>query len=423
MYRLIAASIVLGASLLWGSVARAYTVSGTVTYWDARRWAPNIVGSTLTSNGLNRVLPYVKVALMDQDGCFDPTCGGADDDDLYGVGYANANGFYSFEVTQTSGDLYLAVDYEMRTPGGPPNRIRNSLDNPIKAYSPMYAAVTSNFVINMSVSCPTNASGVCGNDAEANLTANRTFNRSANLAASMFHVRTRLGWDRLLPIIGYLGDNPAGSCSQVNPATGASPVGVAFADMTFCVDSGFQNHVIAHEMGHLYHYQAMQFAPGMGLAGPCTGSDSEKCAISEGWADFSMAVAWFNQNATGAFQADVAPSYNFEGDTTVANSSASPCAWNAALPHERIPNAARFFWDLYDSTLVGTGETSAQDKGAIHYGWFLDVWAEFPGGTDNRESSELGEDGRNAKDFRYHASPSDVQSELDLNCLTAQGSL
>ena len=108
--------------------------------------------------------------------------------------------------------------------------------------------------------------------------------------------------------------------------------------------------------------------------------------------------------------------YPIEGVISQGNGGDEACAYQSSTPHRYQLNGLRYFWDLYDSTVVG--ETSSQDNTTQSISFIISEWENFQYGTDDREACEAGDHGRNAWD--YNAENGAGASELVLNCLTSQ---
>jgi hypothetical protein len=143
-----------------------------------------------------------------------------------------------------------------------------------------------------------------------------------------------------------------------------------------------------------------------------SGSDPEKCVTAEAFAHFASAATWWTQGATSPLYRGERLEGNYPGDTGDA------CVSIAATPHRRRGNAARYFWDLYDSTTVGTDD-AAEDDEIRSYADIANVWTSFPNGTGDRQKQESGAHGRNVKDFGAYT-PWATEVERDHNCLGAQ---
>ncbi len=85
----------------------------------------------------------------------------------------------------------------------------------------------------------------------------------------------------------------------------------------------------------------------------------------------------------------------------------SPEVWEA--------NAARFFWDLYDTTTIFDYDGTYTDNNLDSFHNLLIEWDDFPAGTGDGDRAQSGLDGRNAWDFRKYYPNS--FSEIYVNCL------
>jgi len=202
--------------------------------------------------------------------------------------------------------------------------------------------------------------------------------------------------------------------------------GFMFNRNEFCIRSTSydKNMVVAHEMGHILMSRLL-FPP---EDGACSLSDcefghdwtlnvDEKCAVSEGWADFVSAVTYFDDDAVYPFYRYTDD--NLEGDTEAGNSSALACANNSSSPHKCEGNAARYFWDLYDSTTEGDDSNDVLDLALFQ---IKNIWHIFNDGTNDLQDCESDDDGRNAWDYYAYGMYYSIDSEdvLRQNCLEDQ---
>jgi hypothetical protein len=397
--------------------AQALTVQGTLTFWDSRDFRSNNTGSQLSASSAlsNRALPNAYVLLMDQDGACvdsDPGCSETDDDYL-GYDFTDANGEYYWTGITDASDVY--VEFAYYTAGG--HYVKNSTDEqPVIRTSPVKVNALGTQTINKSATCwdevRNTAQGRCDNSSDVFIYF-PTHEDYGNLVASLEATEVRINPPAQ---IAYVPDSPDGYC-------GGDVVGAALGDH-FCVSEGANNHSVSHEMGHNLHMANL----GIGWedlegGGACVGGQgfwaatdtAEKCVTAEGYAHFVGGAVWWNPNAVG-------PEYRgaeLEGNTDEGNGGVSQsCVSTATTPHRRRGNAARFFWDLYDSTTVGTSD-STNDTETHSFTDIDAVWTEFDPGTGNREAAESGSHGRNVEDYIFHA-PWSLTTERNHNCLGSQ---
>lgn len=420
MYKVIAAAITLLATLLEPNIADALTVSGTVRYWDTRTFRSDSTGSLLgfASYQTNQTVKQPLLHLLDLDGAcidFKPPCSETDDDVL-AITHASTGGVYSFSNIGTGHDLYLVHYFYHGLPGVV---VKTEDDGShIVVSEPVLTNTSANVVRDFNVTCPDDAAnaaqGRCDSQADVNsfFAENEAF---ANMAASMLHVDGRIGGIFGTDLfLGYWPDGPNSECDGL--------AGAAWINNKMCAIDATDNHVIAHEMGHLVHKKMLGIGQSS-LGGTCTSGTywsgieaSEKCATKEGFASFVAAAAWWNANS-------VSPRYRgyfLEGDTNAGNNQlVKKCVSNDSSPHKTEGNVARFFWDVHDSTTVGTDDPTNDDS--IHnWGTIQAIWQSFQPGTANRQASESGENGRNVEDYLVNAFEQNFAGERAQNCLNAQ---
>ena len=404
-------------------VANAQTVSGTISYWDARKWRSNATGSRLTTGTslTDRGFDAGVVWLYDEDGAcndFKITCSESDDDYL-GWSYVDDDGFFSFPNVSGLQDVYIRYTY--RNAAGV---VLDQNANEIQAVSRTIIDVASNTTLDFSASCPSELDGECDNQATANNTwANAGF---AMLAASMSEVHKYTG----LPLGDFGADAgiivgmwPNGPATECNGLAGAS-----WDDDKFCVSFGNADdpHVIGHEMGHLYHARAFGFSSTTSLLNgltTCTAlwadaNTSEKCVTVEGYASFLSTATWWANSADHPLYR----SWPVEDLTTFNNASPERCiGWDGTIRERFAGNVTRYFWDLYDThnndpNASGTAfDNETHAIGDIHW-----IWSLFPAGTGNHQASESGADGRNVYDYEAYDNwlNADLVAERRLSCLT-----
>ncbi len=274
-----------------------------------------------------------------------------------------------------------------------------------------------------SATCWSNTSGTCINLTDANdYVVPQGF---ANILAAMVEVDRRTTNNQIErnghddPIIGYYdGRGDGSSCT-----TGQ---GSSWGYNSFCVvdTAADDNHVVAHEIGHLVHRRQINYSgpladcPSYDWIGSTT--NEEKCAVSEGWADFFAGAVYFPESATApVFRMS---SRELEGDTSQGNSSALRCADMSGNPEDEEANVARFFWDVFDSTTLGDDGNDNSDESFATMTLVWDNFADtYPALYNNRGTLETGENGRNLYDYKYWASfGSGLSGEMTQNCVQTQ---
>jgi hypothetical protein len=405
----------LGVLLAAGTVS-AYTITGTVRYWDSRNQRSNNQGSLTTGGvGVNRPVGGLKVHLYELKGScndFISPCTEVDDDYLLGPQTTNPNGSYSFTLTGTH-KIYIFSFYT-----DDDNYIRRPNERPLFVVSKPSITTSSSTQLDFNITCWDNAfngtQGLCDNSASwvtQHFPENEAF---ANIYASMYLVKAGGFEAGTGSQAAYWPDAPT-----LDRCLGGGSGGAAFANGKFCVTSAFNNHNVGHEMGHIIHSRHLGINV-WDLGGTCTATDdfieadpSEKCATNEGFANFVGAAANWTRDANF-------PQYN--GRRLEGNMNGGKCALSGSTSHRVRGNVARFFWDIYDSTNVGSDDVSMDDE----YQSFANiaaVWHAFPDGTLNGYNREPGENGRNVEDYVARALitlPIYLTVERDHNCLGAQ---
>lgn len=391
--------------------AQYYSVCGTAYYYDYREKRDN--STTLlkaTDKGTNRPARRTKVYLMDEDGVYnDYTEAFEGDDDVLGSTYTDAStGAFCFHNVGGAEDIYVLTKYE-------------SDDTEVKTDTgTVYTAsprVEVNFGrniydYNFSISCPDETDGTCDSSYQATVTY-ALQNRVANIlqtgvdvdilvADSDYHRNGNNG-----PVELYYRWNSSGWCNSGSYSSGCNDI---------CIDGADWNnpYIPAHEIGHALWKRALG---NCNASGDCGGMHcwdpqdcapnywvSEKCATSEGWADFVATATYWGQGQSGAWY-KTNSNRNLEGQTTIgnplfSNTTDEDCVNENQYPHLLEANVARYFWDLYDSTAVDEKYTEALSK---NFATLLSVWDAFPSGYGDGDVMETGSDGRNAWDYSNNA--------------------
>lgn len=181
--------------------------------------------------------------------------------------------------------------------------------------------------------------------------------------------------------------------------------------------------LVGHELGHVIQMQ--QFGKD-DLRNDCskngggwnlTSDEWESCATQEGFASFIGIVSWYEPNNAGTVP------FGWGLDFESATPDRSPCSANKGSPLQ----VAKAFWDMDDwNDEAGAGDASSwNDDLAYSTTGLAKGWAEFEGGTDNREDNESGRDGVNMRDYysnntgRYTSS-SFFETFIRHNCLEDQ---
>lgn len=400
-------------------------VEGRLTFFDKRDNRSDVTGSLLTSTSTgNRPIPHAPVALFDAVG--DPDFGLDDDIPLW-VSFSNWDGYYAFPVN-TSGrsGVYVAYCYELADSTGGTALdsaiVRNYLGDLQCIAGPGFTGSSSTITKNMSASCPNDANGVCpsNTDVEDILpTAG-----PAHIIGTASEVQLAFGSllydDSRYDEINYYWPNDTPFSGQDCSATS-----VTYDNETICMKGGdyLYNHTIAHETAHALQMRLIGLTSG--YDGGCTHSffqptsTGNKCATTEGFADFLPGALYFSPTSDPVHIFNHQLNQNqgrLEQDTTLANTQARPCAgqdsYNSTKQNMEM-NSARFFWDLFD-------DKQTDDESQVNtVRQIADIWALFPPGNGDHQATESGGDGRNAKDYAYR-DPDNLQSIIEANCLDAQ---
>lgn len=409
------------------STAHAVDVCGTIKFWDDRSITSNRDGSFLPTLGSNKnAYAYaVTIQVMDMDGsCIDDAagCSETDDDELGEVTTSEEDGSYCVTGLELNEDIYLRTEYT-----GADFIISPDSDTAISVSTARYDDVTSNLTFNWNITCVDDARNATNGECDSQSDVDTYFSDERDwsvLAASV--VRVFSAYTSSARLNGH--DNqvtvyyPSGPSSQCSGKAGSS-----WGYDSICVSSGFvlNNHVVAHEVGHLIHRRAINDSSSLSN-GSCTSGDNwdshstvdgQKCATSEGWAHFVAVSSHFSDDSDGT--GGGYPYYRettkvVEGDTTRGNSGSSEsCVSDSDNPHTARGNVARWYWDLFDST----NETSS-DNANYTLSLLTSTWDEFPAGTGDADAAETGDDGRNAWDYECYEAL--AHSELTLNCLGSQ---
>jgi len=179
---------------------------------------------------------------------------------------------------------------------------------------------------------------------------------------------------------------------------------------------------VAHELGHIANWRYIGVAYNTdcpnyhGWALPTT----EKCATSEGWADFYSAVVYFTNSATSPRT----QGWSIEGDTTAGNSGLNFCVATLNTYNYQIEgNVARFLWDEFDTTDLGSIEAGL-DTHSYSYSQLRNVWVDFLDNCiSNRCALESDSDGVNLFDYEFAAMSYGLlgfEDNISINCCEDQ---
>ena len=433
MHKSMIAPLFLVGLLLFSSNAHAanYDVCGTLSYWDSRSNRSDLPGSKLGQpQGQDSAARRVIVYLWDQNGsCNDnrTSCGETDDIEL-GWTYSGASdGTFCFYNINGAYDVYYLTEFwsddtEVRLSDGSSAVVVSQTSwnfANVSSENPDGGDITKNW----SITCYNNPA--CGSQYLANFYP--LTESMANILQSAVDVDV-LVTDSDFQLNGphgritlYYPDDPGQECDGYDTR--------AFSCSGICIEdaSSASNHAVAHEIGHVLMRRALDKCGGY-LADGTTGcgnhfwtsEEDEKCAVSEGWADFVAAATYWERTSYHAWFGNWMQ--RLERKTTQGNNGSNEqCVSMSYNRHRREGNVARFFWDLWDAVSFDDYYQGYSDTSTIPFsgsGSLLRTWDEFPPGTANRRAEEDGPHGRNAYDFVWWEPA--AESELYLNCLTSQ---
>jgi hypothetical protein len=432
--------VALALILCAGSAeAGRFTVVGRVTFWDKRDHRSDTPGSLLrtATKDTDRPLENLYVELVDQDGsCRDKAAGCKENDDqVLDRAYTDrSTGWFSFDGFDGQGignreDIYLRTP--MRAGWG---QIVNSFGDETWIFSDTRfdfgtGRASGYYRMDWSVSCF--RSSQCGRSSLADSKVVRSgvnlhYARAtelANVLATAVAAHDQFSYGVLDgPRIDFYvwPEQPGIECNKAYYGdNNAAP------DWnSICVKTPFSNHRVGHEIGHVIHRRALDI-PEKGLSKCHDGhwwgqkDQYEKCATSEGWANFFGAAIHFETRAVEPFY--IKRSRPLEGLIETENPEPLECASQSSNSEESEANVSRFFWDLYDTTTTddrfADGRYGA-DNATYDMSRLVGTWRVFERGTADRQTEEDDLDGRNVWDFRAHLP--NAHSELYLNCLCNQ---
>ena len=389
------------------------TVEGVVSFFDSRIHRSSWRGSRLRDEGFRQNLDFVgaRIFLVQQNGtCIDHAfdCGERDDEDI-GVTTSLKKGLFRFTKISRSAPVYLRSDLCLGTNDGQHAFacVLGDLGEPLTAFSyPAVKLTRPTHTINLNLSCPQLSGEPC-------LDSTAIFQQYTSILATIQDARTFVGdfyFDEFGPEFGlikaYYPRGPEGQCEDHHG-------GSTFGFGEFCMGEGHgnSNHVVAHELGHIYHLRLIEndIASGIdfykdGEDGPLWSWDSdeyEKAATNEGWAEFFATVVHWKPDSDRPHKINAWQL--MEGGNCIHESDG---------PSGRPGNVARFFWDLYDSTAVDDripfDASYADESISLPIAEILDVWRDFsrtfPERFCDRGAIEEGRDGRNVWDYVANAS-------------------
>lgn len=154
-----------------------------------------------------------------------------------------------------------------------------------------------------------------------------------------------------------------------------------------CLTTPNNAYRVVHEIGHNVHRRWLAGVRNLSDGAECGNWDEDvdqKCAVTEGWANFFSSAAWHKED-------DDDPTYD---QHDIEDPKTLPGCDEA--PHSE-GHVAQYLWDLYDS------RNSAGEDDRVNHSFktIRKIWSLFPKGDGNHGAGEDGDDGRNMKDFHY----------------------
>lgn len=417
---------VLFLSLIYNSTSFSATLCGNIRFWDERSNRDDN-SKLLESTTGNRLVHEAKIWIYDMDGsCIDGSLGCTESEDQFITSlYTSSSGYFCITVPNND-DIYFVHKSE--------NRYGSVKDDDTSTWSRKSLLLAENIsgtvTVNWNLTCFLESDGLCNSQDQID----DAYSKDSDIIMileSLYDTADFFSDNNVLNINGInYPDGEEFTAYYQSPIIGgntycATQSGQCWNDHEFCIStsSSDNNHIIAHEMGHALQKRAFNITTDPYFLSSCpssswTGSgNGEKCVTSEGFANFVAGAVYWESDANSPWWNST--SQILEGNTTSGNSGiSSACASINSSPEKIIANAARFFWDVFDETNIGTGENYLTDDSNLSFYDIVLEWDSFPNGTSNRQSKESGDDGRNIYDYEYYNSS--VYSELDHNCLDNQ---
>lgn len=413
----------LFTAMLVPSTASAgyYDVCGTLQFFDTRERPANSAQSLLGgATDLNRPAKLVSVFLFDQDGsCNDYRSGCSEtDDDYLGSAVSSESGGFCFNQIGDLEDIYYLTRYS----GSGDHSMWDSTGS-----QPFSVSVPTEFDFgnggsgtyqkDWNITCTRDDFGVCDEwlvnnyfPVERDIANIHQSAAAVDIAISddsVFHLNGHSGTIHL-----YYPDDGPGGCS------GSSAEVVSCQNLCIPSAKAGDAYVVAHEVGHVLQFRALNSCGSNFPSIPGCGShqwdswENEKCATTEGWANFVAGATWWLDWKSSAYY--LGPGYNLEGDVFGSDS----CVSESTNPHRREGNVARYFWDLFDSTTVDDSHNGYTDNVSTSLDDLIRVWDDFPAGSGNRQAFESDDNGVNVHDYAYY--DGSFVGEKYLNCLGSQ---
>lgn len=192
--------------------------------------------------------------------------------------------------------------------------------------------------------------------------------------------------------------------------TACAPSGTSILVPTGLADEGFR---MAHEMGHVVQQQEFNqvgLRDDVGGGWTPTSVENDSGAVTEGWATYVAAVAWWDPNNSGSSPSGFGQNYE----------TAAP--WSATCANNRgiVLQSARAFWDLDDANNeVAAGSGAGDDTISYTTSFISSGWDNFANGEANRQDFENNVHGVNAYDYDFNQNVND-ETFFDHNCIGGQ---
>lgn len=424
-----------------------YNVCGTLRYWDSRtQRAYGSKVAPISGTNWNRPARRVLLYLFDQDGaCNDHhpfNCSENDDDFLQSAYSDPTTGAFCFFGIGDLEDIYILTKYESDD-----TQVLNDDDaHPVTFSDTVWnfgsgGNLTKNWNITCTNDSRNNVQGLC--DGEVDVATWFMLSEGyANILDSAVQVDWLISPDTLFHPNGHnekisyhYPDNASGLCAS-NFADGGA---YNCNDICISFSGAARPHTVAHEAGHVLQKRMLNVCEPYSYCGifhSWNSNEHDSCSTSEGWAGFFAAATYWDKSASNAWV--YSPGINLEGLTINGNPSPGPfvdlrpCVKQSVAPHSVEGNVARWFWDLYDDTMVDDCQSFGYpnyvcDNLTLPFNTLLRTWDHFPSGTSNRQNRETSisdPNGVNVWDYNYHLNVNYLNtysnSEVYLNCLEYQ---
>lgn len=407
------------------TTSQAATLCSYIRFWDERTDYDNDSKHISSYYQSNRFVHRAKILIYDKNGsCRDGGSCGEIDDIFRGSIYTDDSGYFCTTGIPNGDNVYFKSQMENIY-----GTVKKSDGTTYQVTSQILATnISGTQTVHWNITCYDETDGLCNNQSQIDsdyplTTGYVSILESVYDGAKYFDDNYILNVNSIDYPDGqeFIFKYPHSATNCDNASDDSKSLG--FQYLCSGSDNYDDNHIIAHELGHSMHKRAMNYSSTLS-GGSCATNYSwstvnlgDKCAISEGFAWFVTGAVYWEENSSGPWVRSNL--FLLEGNTTQGNGGVSKkCVNYLNDPHLTIGNGARFFWDLFDSTEVGTDENSLTDDSNLSFYNITNEWDSFPSGTQNRQNNESGLDGRNSYD--YHNYNNSVLSELEHNCLDDQ---